>query len=46
VFVEVQTGSRQFEKRKIETGLSDGINIEVLSGLAPGEHIKVQDGGN
>jgi HlyD family secretion protein len=46
VFVEVQTDSRQFEKRKIETGLSDGINIEVLSGLAPGELIKVQDGGN
>jgi HlyD family secretion protein len=45
VFVEVQTGSQQFEKRKIETGLSDGIHIEVLSGLVPGEHIKVQGGG-
>ena len=46
VFVEVQAGSRQFEKRKIETGLSDGIHIEVLSGLGPGEHIKVQGGGD
>jgi len=46
VFVEVPTDAGQFEKRKIETGLSDGINIEVLSGLAPGERIKVQGGGN
>ncbi len=45
VFVEVPAGSGQFKKRKIETGLSDGIHIEVLSGLAPREHIKVQGGG-
>ncbi len=42
VFVEVQTGSQQLEMREIETGLSDGINIEVLSGLALEERIKVQ----
>jgi len=41
VFVAVQTAPQQFEKRKITTGLSDGIHIEVLSGLAPGEQIKV-----
>jgi len=41
VFVAVQTAPQQFEKRKITTGLSDGIHIEVLSGLAPGERIKV-----
>ncbi|MDX2447111.1 MAG: efflux RND transporter periplasmic adaptor subunit [Desulfobacterales bacterium] len=45
VFVAVQTAPQQFEKRKIKTGLSDGINIEVLSGLASGERIKVQGGG-
>jgi HlyD family secretion protein len=39
-FVEVETGPQRFEKRKIETGLSDGINIEVVSGLAEGEKIK------
>lgn len=32
-FVEVQTEPQEFEKRYIETGLSDGINIEVLSGI-------------
>ena len=42
VFVDVQTNPQQFERRKIETGLSDGINIEVLSGLALEERIKVQ----
>lgn len=46
IFVEVQTGPQQLEMRKIETGLSDGINIEVLSGLAPGERIKVQGASN
>ena len=29
-----------FEKREIKTGLSDGINIEVVSGLRPEEKIK------
>ena len=42
VFVEVETGPQKFEKRNIQTGLSDGIHIEVLSGLAAGERIKVQ----
>ncbi len=39
-FVEVETGPQQFEKRAIETGLSDGINIEVVSGLQPEDKIK------
>jgi len=39
-FVEVQTAPQQFEKREIKTGLSDGINIEVVSGLKPEDKIK------
>jgi HlyD family secretion protein len=39
-FVEVETAPQKFEKRAIETGLSDGINIEVVSGLKPEEKIK------
>jgi HlyD family secretion protein len=39
-FVEVQTAPQQFEKREIKTGLSDGINIEVVSGLSAGDKIK------
>lgn len=41
IFVEVETSPQQFEKRYIETGLSDGINIEVVSGLVEGEKVKV-----
>jgi len=39
-FVEVETAPQKFEKREIKTGLSDGINIEVVSGLNDGEKIK------
>jgi len=39
-FVDVETAPQKFEKREIKTGLSDGINIEVVSGLKPGEKIK------
>jgi HlyD family secretion protein len=40
IFVELETGDQVFEKREIETGLSDGINIEILSGLDPDDEIK------
>ncbi|HUQ12008.1 MAG TPA: HlyD family efflux transporter periplasmic adaptor subunit, partial [Steroidobacteraceae bacterium] len=39
-YVEVETAPQKFEKREIHTGLSDGINIEVVSGLKAGEKIK------
>ena len=40
VFVEVMTAPDIFEKRYIKTGLSDGINIEVLSGVSIDDKIK------
>jgi len=40
-FVEIMTGDQQFERREIELGVSDGINVEVTSGLKMGEKIKV-----
>ncbi len=39
-FVEVALGEQQFEKKEITTGISDGINIEVLSGLNEDQKIK------
>jgi HlyD family secretion protein len=30
-----------FEKRLVKTGLSDGINIEVIEGLKKEEKVKV-----
>jgi HlyD family secretion protein len=41
VFVEVENGIQQFEKRYIEVGLSDGINIEIAKGLSKKDKIKV-----
>jgi HlyD family secretion protein len=39
-FVEVETDEQVFEKRYVETGLSDGINIEILAGLDKEDKIK------
>jgi len=39
-FIEVETGEQQFERRDIEVGISDGINIEVLSGVEENDKIK------
>lgn len=39
-FVEVETGPQKFEKREVKTGISDGINIEILEGLKEGDKIK------
>ena len=43
-YVEVETSPQVFERRDINPGLSDGLNIEVLSGLEPEDRIKVQNG--
>lgn len=40
-FVEVETGNQVFEKRFIKTGLSDGINIEILEGVKKGDKLKL-----
>ena len=40
-YVEVETAPQKFEKKYIEVGLSDGINIEAISGLKMEDRIKV-----
>jgi HlyD family secretion protein len=40
-FVEIETSPQVFEKKFIELGLSDGINIEVVSGITEEDKIKV-----
>ncbi len=42
-YVEVETSPQVFEKRMVKTGLSDGINIEVVSGLKKTEKVKIPD---
>jgi HlyD family secretion protein len=41
-FVEVATGPAAFSKREVTLGLSDGIHVQVKSGLSADESIKVQ----
>ena len=41
VYVEIETGPYVFKKRLVKTGVSDGIKVEVLSGLTIGEKIKI-----
>ncbi|MCP4694966.1 MAG: HlyD family efflux transporter periplasmic adaptor subunit, partial [Desulfobacterales bacterium] len=42
VFAELETRPGVFEKRAVSVGLSDGIHIEVLSGLTPEDKIKAR----
>jgi HlyD family secretion protein len=39
-FVEVETGPQQFARREVKLGISDGINVEVLSGLTADSRVK------
>jgi HlyD family secretion protein len=40
-FVEVMVSDQQFERRNLQLGVSDGIYVEVKSGLGEGDAIKV-----
>jgi HlyD family secretion protein len=40
-FVEVETGEQKFERKDVETGISDGINVEIVSGLTKDDKVKV-----
>lgn len=40
VYVEVEVGPGEFERRDLEVGLSDGLKIEVLKGLSGEERLK------
>ncbi|WP_343487527.1 efflux RND transporter periplasmic adaptor subunit [Allomuricauda sp. d1] len=39
-YVEVATGDQQFERRDVEIGISDGINVEIVSGLSEEDEVK------
>ncbi|MBE0641413.1 MAG: efflux RND transporter periplasmic adaptor subunit [Bacteroidales bacterium] len=42
-YVEVETAPQTFERRDIKLGLSDGINVEILSGLSKEDKVKALD---
>lgn len=39
-YVEIETMEQVFEKRFVKTGLSDGINIEIINGLVIDDKVK------
>ena len=40
-YVEVSIGEQKFERRDIKVGISDGVNVEVISGITKDDLIKV-----
>jgi len=40
-FVEIETGDQKFEKKDVELGISNGIYVEVKSGISDTDKIKV-----
>ena len=42
-WVEVETEPQVFEKKEVELGLSDGLLVEVISGIDSSNHLKIQE---
>lgn len=42
-FVEVETTPQTFVRRAVKLGLSDGINVEILSGVSATDKIKIPE---
>ena len=40
-FVEVEVSDQKFERRDIETGISDGVYAELISGVTKDDKIKI-----
>ena len=40
-YVEVSTGEQEFERKDIEIGISDGVNVEIVSGLTESDNVKI-----
>lgn len=44
-FVEIETSEQKFEKKHVKTGLSDGIFVEIISGIDTNSLVKIQNSG-
>ena len=40
-YVEIKIGDQEFEKRDVELGISDGVNVEIISGVTKDDEIKI-----
>lgn len=45
-YIEVKTGDRQFAKKEVQLGMSDGILAEVLSGVDTTTQVRVRKAGD
>ena len=43
-YVYVQTGGESFQKREVKLGASDGLNVQVLSGVVENERVVTKGG--
>ena len=43
-FVYAQVAGESFDKREVETGAQDGVSVQIISGLNPGERIVTKGG--
>ena len=40
-YVELSVGDQQWERKDIEIGISDGVNVEIVSGLTESDKVKI-----
>ena len=40
-YVEIKIGEDIFERKELELGISDGINVEIISGITKDDNIKI-----
>lgn len=40
-YVEIKIGDQKFERRDVDLGISDGVNVEILSGVTKDDEIKI-----
>ena len=40
-YVEIEVGDQKFERKDIEIGISDGVNVEIITGISQDDKIKV-----
>jgi hypothetical protein len=42
-YVELETAPQRFEKREVVLGISDGVHVEVKSGVKLGDKVKIPE---
>jgi len=40
-YVEISVGDQKFERKDVEIGISDGVNVEILSGITEEDEVKI-----